>query len=56
MNRSSLRKGDWIKCSDDEEIRELLSDLSKEGYGAVRSPGNYILITAEPKEELPQDR
>lgn len=64
MNRSSLRKGDWIKCSDDEEIRELLSDLSNEGYGAVRSPGNYILITAEPKEdkqngekeELPQDR
>ena len=64
MNRSSLRKGDWIKCSDDEEIRELLSDLSKEGYGAVRSPGHYILITAEPKEdkqngeqeELPQDR
>lgn len=58
-----MKKGDWIKCYDGEEVRRILADLSKEGYGAVRSSGNYILITAEPKEDkqdgekekLPQD-
>ena len=42
-----LKKGDWIKCHDDEEIRQYLTELGKEGYGAVRSTGNYILITGE---------
>lgn len=57
------KKGDWIKCVDDRDIRNVLADLGKEGYGAVRSTGNYIIITSVPKEDkqngekekLPQD-
>lgn len=57
------KKGDWIKCVDDRDIRNVLADLGKEGYGAVRSAGNYIIITSVPKEDeqngekekLPQD-
>lgn len=60
---NKLKKGDWIKCHDDQEVRSVLADLSKAGYGAARGSGNYILITAEPKEDkqngekekLPQD-
>ena len=44
------KKGDWIKCHDDQEAREYLAELSKEGYGAARGSGNYILITREPRE------
>lgn len=45
------KKGDWIKCVDDRDIRNVLANLGKEGYGAVRSAGNYILITSVPKED-----
>ena len=45
------KKGDWIKCVDDRDIRNVLADLGKEGYGAVRSVGNYIIITSVPKED-----
>jgi hypothetical protein len=46
-----LKKGDWIKCHDDEEIRQYLTELGKKGYGAVRSAGNYIIITREPEKK-----
>lgn len=45
------KKGDWIKCVDGLDIRNVLADLGKEGYGAVRSAGNYIIITSVPKED-----
>ena len=48
---NKLKKGDWIKCHDDQEAREYLAELSKEGYGAARGSGNYILITREPEEK-----
>lgn len=48
--KNELKKGDWIKCHDDAEVRQYLAELSKEGYGATRSSGNYILITREPEE------
>lgn len=46
-----MKKGDWIKCGDDWDIRNVLADLGREGYGAVRSAGNYIIITSVPKED-----
>lgn len=49
MNK--LRKGTWIKCIDTADVKAHLAQLSIEGYGAVASPGNYILITAEVKED-----
>lgn len=49
--KNEHKKGDWIKAHDDNEVREILSALSKEGYGATRGAGNYILITAEPRKE-----
>lgn len=49
--KNELKKGDWIKCHDDKEVRDWLEVLSKEDYGATRGAGNYILITAEPRKE-----
>lgn len=46
-----LKKGDWIKCHDDAEVRQYLTELGKKGYGAVRSAGNYIIITREPEKK-----
>lgn len=54
--KRGLKKGDWIKCHDDQEIREYLAELSKEGYGAARETGNYILITAEPRKDKNEDK
>ena len=51
---NKLKKGDWIKCHDDREVREYLAELSKEGYGAARGSGNYILITREPEKKRNQ--
>ena len=44
-----LKKGDWTKCHDNDEVRQYLAELSKEGYGATRGSGNYILITSVPE-------
>ena len=44
-----LRKGAWIKCMDDEEARQILAQLSAEGYSATRTGTKYIRVTAEPK-------
>ena len=54
--KRGLKKGDWIKCHDDQEIREYLAELSKEGYGAARGAGNYILITEEPRKDKNEDK
>lgn len=49
--KNKLKKGDWIKCHDDAEVRQYLTELDKKGYGAVRSAGNYIIITREPEKK-----
>lgn len=56
------KKGDWIKCSSREDVKQVLRDLNREGCGAVADFANYIHITQEPredrhgkKEKLPQD-
>ncbi len=49
MNRP-LQKGDWIKCSGEADVRECLAELSKAGYGATVTSGNYICITSVPEK------
>ena len=48
MNK--LKKGDWIKCHDEEDLKKWLSMLGRNGIGAVVSPGLYILITSVPEK------
>lgn len=50
-----LKKGDWIKCHDSEDLKETLNDLGDEGYGATVTSGNYIRITSVPKQDT-EDR
>jgi len=44
-----IRKGAWIKCKDKEEAKQILKQLSDEGYSAVRSSEKYIRVTGEPE-------
>jgi len=40
------RKGQFIKCNDNEEVRRVLEELGKiEGLHAVRAWENWIRIT-----------
>ena len=52
---NNLKKGDWIKCHDEEDLKKWLSILGREGYGAVASPGMHILITSAPEGEEVDD-
>lgn len=52
---SDLKKGDWIKCHDSEDLKAILKDLGDAGYGATVTSGNYIRITSVPKEST-EDR
>ena len=45
-----LKKGEWVKCTDEVDVRKKLAILSAKGYGAVRCVGNYIMITREPED------
>lgn len=51
-----IRKGAWIKCKDKEEAKQILKQLSDEGYSAVRSSEKYIRVTGEPERKGRIDR
>lgn len=50
MNK--LKVGDWIKCHDENDCRNILNNLSKLGYGAVIMSVSYrhIVITSVPED------
>lgn len=50
-----IRKGAWIKCKDKEEAKQILKQLSEEGYHAVRSGEKYIRVTGEPERNEAND-
>lgn len=50
-----IRKGAWIKCKDKEEVKQILKQLSDEGYSAVRSSEKYIRVTGEPERKETND-
>lgn len=47
---SKLRKGDTIKCEDENEVRAMLKKLGEDGYNAVTWDfyKHIIKITKEP--------
>lgn len=47
-----LKKGDFIKCTDEGDLKEMLRALSEAGYGAVVTDVNshYIRITSVPEK------
>ena len=48
-NFRTLKVGDTIKCLNQKDVKQVLAELSKAGYGAVSHwPSNVITITKEP--------
>jgi hypothetical protein len=39
-----LKVGDFIKCHNEEDCKEALFELSRNGYGAVVTDVSYTLI------------
>lgn len=45
--KARLKAGDWIRCSDKEDIERYLKALEEDGYNAVAAGGMFIRITGD---------
>ena len=40
-----LKKGEWIRCADEDDMKKLFKALAEEGYNAVRlSPNSHVVV------------